>query len=140
MADLADAFFGTIALKNGLLTREELSQALSAQHRERRDGEDRTLGEICVELQLLTREQAEEVLWLQQKSEMVLEDTLYGQIAVRQGLVTEEQLAVALSHQRDSGYERRMGEILVALGYLDEKDVDVVLAAQERLQRRLDSA
>lgn len=139
MADLQDAFFGTIALKNDLISRDELSEALRVQQEEREEeGSDRTLGEICVELLFMTEEEVEQVLWLQQKSEMILEDTLYGRIAVKQGLVSDDQLETALERQRESGYEQRMGEILVELDYLTDEQVAQVLATQERLQQRLE--
>lgn len=134
MPDLADCFFGTIALKNRLLTREELSRCLEIQAAERRSGVSRTLGEICLEEQLLSEVDVAMVLKAQARSEVLLKDVLCGQIAVRNQLVTQPQLDEALRLQRKDGYRYRVGTYLIRLGYLTAQEVDAVLRAQARLR------
>ena len=51
---------------------------------------------------------------------------MLGQVLVRRGLVTDEQIEAALEHQRGSG--KRLGEALVDMGALDERDLVEALA------------
>ena len=53
-----------------------------------------------------------------------------GDMLVNRGLITEEQLSVALSHQQESGGSRRLGEVLVELRMLGERDFLEALAQQ----------
>ena len=135
MTSLADAFFGTIAYKNGLLTRDQLIEVVDEQDAEFQiHGAARTIGEICVEREYLTPQQVEDVLLAQEKSRILLEDTLYGKIAVRNDLVVDHQIEEALEIQRQDGYQRRIGQILVDRGYLSEQQVRAILRTQERLK------
>ncbi len=51
---------------------------------------------------------------------------MLGQLLVKRGLVTEEQIATALSMQSNSG--KRLGELLVDIGALDERSLVEALA------------
>ncbi|MGH7857188.1 MAG: hypothetical protein ACREQY_07620, partial [Candidatus Binatia bacterium] len=55
--------------------------------------------------------------------------TRIGEILVRAKLITRDQLATALQRQRDRG-SGRLGEHLVALGYVSESDLIQQLAKQ----------
>jgi len=58
---------------------------------------------------------------------------LLGDLLVnRYGLVTYDQLGQALAQQR--GTQQRLGEVLVAMGFLSERDLNMVLEDQ-RLHR-----
>ena len=69
-----------------------------------------------------------------------------GQLVVRSGLLTEEQLEIAVAKHLAGG--RRLGEILVELGFLDEQRLSTVLDEQwsrarpplETLRAKLESA
>lgn len=47
---------------------------------------------------------------------------LSGEIFVQQGVVTEEQLREALAKQKELGTQQPIGDLLVQMGYMSEKD------------------
>ena len=60
------------------------------------------------------------------------DEVLFGRIAVLMGLLREEQLSKALEAQADVPTDhRRMGEILVDMGYLTGSQVEEVLESQQ---------
>jgi twitching motility protein PilT len=66
---------------------------------------------------------------------MSQEGGLIGQIAVQSGLITREQLRVATREQcRRPG--RRLGEVLVDLGFIDDGALGGLLAAQARAEEQ----
>ena len=108
MAELADAFFGTICLKNELLNEEQLRLALRQQQEQLNGGTEQSpLGEILQTMGFLTAEEVQEVLDAQRKTEVLLEDSIYGDIAVANDLISVSQLSEALSIQRASNYSKR---------------------------------
>jgi hypothetical protein len=146
MTDLADRFFGVIALKNHVLTREQLVRALDVQQRRAAAnqgadggggagaGAGPTLGEVCRELGFLREDEVNAILWAQAKSEVLLEETLWGRIAVSNGLISDEQLRTALEEQKRRDYHVRLGEILVERGHIDRQQLQAVLKTQRRMQ------
>jgi len=60
------------------------------------------------------------------------EDLLLGRIALRNRFITEEQLKEALKVQAESSIRRRLGDILVELGYLKREQLALILRAQGR--------
>ncbi|MEQ9322039.1 MAG: ATPase, T2SS/T4P/T4SS family [Polyangiaceae bacterium] len=61
---------------------------------------------------------------------------LLGHLAVKKGLITREQLRMATLEQARHP-DKRIGEILIALGLLDEAQLESLLAAQRGLQSRM---
>ena len=57
-----------------------------------------------------------------------------GRLLVAGGYIMPQDLAFALEHQRHS--KERIGEILVSMGALDRKDLDIVLSMQKVLISR----
>jgi len=57
---------------------------------------------------------------------------LLGRIAVHHGLITMDQLAHATRVQAREGGARRLGEVLIGLGYLDEASLQRLLALQKK--------
>ncbi|RKY16719.1 MAG: hypothetical protein DRP63_04935, partial [Planctomycetota bacterium] len=66
------------------------------------------------------------------------EDLLFGRMALRAGFITEEQLREALREQEESPDYRRLGDILVELGYMSRGQVALVMRAQGRQLDRTD--
>jgi len=62
------------------------------------------------------------------RREIISKKQLFGQILLKRGLITDEQLRDALEAQKK--YGGVLGEILVKLGYLTERDVVVALIVQ----------
>lgn len=53
-----------------------------------------------------------------------------GNMLVCEGLISEEQLKQSLEAQRESKEERRLGAILVELGFLDQEALESMIASQ----------
>jgi len=60
------------------------------------------------------------------------EELLFGRMALRAGFITEEQLKEALRRQEESPVHRRLGDVLVELGYMTRGQVALVMRAQGR--------
>jgi hypothetical protein len=133
MRNLSDMFFGSIALKNKMLSREQLATALREQDARAGAGRAATLGAVCRELGLLTERDVNAIVWAQAKSEVMLEDTLLGKIAVRNKLIAAADLEAALAEQARRGAGARVGMILVEQGKLTRSDLEALLKTQRRL-------
>jgi hypothetical protein len=110
---------GALLVKEGLITRPALQEALVVQAR--MEGY-RPIGQILVERCLVTRTQLDLVLERYQKKRRL------GDVLVEAKALTEAQLTAALTHQR--GTDRRLGEVLVGLGLVGERRVREALSAQ----------
>ncbi len=132
--NLSDSFFGSIALKNKMLTRDQLTQALRVQWERTLDGVGPTLGEVCRLLGFLREDQVNAILWAQAKSEILLEDSLTGKICLKNRLLTRAQLEEALEDQRALDYTMRLGDLLCQKGLLDRQQLHAVLKAQDRMK------
>lgn len=53
-----------------------------------------------------------------------------GDLLADAGVITHEQLQAALEAQRAPGPRRRLGETLIQLGFVDERDIAITLAEQ----------
>ncbi len=60
------------------------------------------------------------------------DDLLFGRIALHYKLVTREQLVEAAQLQAREGHSRPLGEVLVAQGYLNARQLEQLLAAQRQ--------
>jgi len=61
-----------------------------------------------------------------------MEENLFGQILLNFNLITKEQLEKALDLQRRSQAPKRLGELLVEQGMIDEKSLKSILSVQKR--------
>jgi twitching motility protein PilT len=61
-----------------------------------------------------------------------MEENLFGTILLNFNLCTKEQLEKALEAQRRSNPPKRLGEVLVELGVLDDKSLKSILSVQRR--------
>ncbi len=65
--------------------------------------------------------------------ERLLRDNLLGAILVHRGLVTEEQLALGLQVQEREGGWRKLGDVLLDLGYVSQAGLNEALEVQRRM-------
>ncbi len=134
-----DLLIGNIALKEELITREQLYDCLVAQER----NPSKSLGAIMVSRGYLTNEDMQRVLELQKRAfEAPREDSaptqrsaVLGKILMERGLVTEYRLNECLRLQgRMSELGIRpvpqLGEIMIRRGYLDKEAVENALRFQ----------
>jgi len=59
------------------------------------------------------------------------QDILFGRIALHNGFVTEEQLKNALKVQYSEQKPRRLGEVLLELGYISSDQLQLILRSQD---------
>ena len=110
---------GELLVENGLLTEQQLLEALETQKKERK-----LLGEIIVGLGFTTRENLDATLARQYGSKL-------GEILIGKGLISFEQLQQALDEQKNS--PKSLGEVLIDKGYVTEADLMDGLAKQYNL-------
>lgn len=115
---------GEKMVRNGLLTGSQLTEALNYQ--EENGGR---LGNIVVALGFATHDQIERFFQENQAPTKVM----LGDRLLADGVITKDQLQDALDLQRGSG--GKLGEILVALRYLTDKQLNDSLATQMSMGR-----
>ncbi len=98
---------GDQLVQDGRLTSAQLKQALVLQ-----DKEDLRLGDAIVKLGFLTQKEISDFIAGQGRPKRV------GDMLVEQGIITDQQLARAIEEQKKS--DKRLGEILVELGFVPE--------------------
>ncbi|MBI2930530.1 MAG: hypothetical protein HYY16_02670 [Planctomycetes bacterium] len=136
----ADALFGQIALKLGIITRKQLEEALAVQ---RTSNQHKPLGLILMDLKYVSERDLERIIEAQKaiasqaesRAKAVREDTLFGKVAIRLGLCSEEQLAECLVMQEQLPKDRfmRLGDIMVIKGVLTVDQVRKILDTQRGL-------
>ncbi len=137
--ETGDLLIGKIALRAGLITREQLYDCLVAQER----NPSKTLGSIMVSRGHLKQEDVEKLLELQRKAfEGATGDeaqsrlhALFGQLLIEKGLATEYQVNEGLRLQgrlTELGIKPvpPLGEILMQRGYLNRDAVETALQLQ----------
>jgi len=113
--------FGDALLELGLITTEQLAEAL-----ERQKLGKFPLGQIMVHHQMMVSSQVEDVLSYQKSPSG--QGVSFGESAIRLGFVTTAQRDEAVAYQKTS--QGVLGEMLVKLGYLSEAQRTQVLQYQ----------
>src|SRR5215467_10142969 len=109
----ADSLFGQIALKLGIISKQQLHEALELQ---RFAKVQKPLGVLLMELKYVTQADLDKILKAQEellqaassRQKAVREDNLFGKVAIRLAFCTEEQLAECLALQEQLPRERFM--------------------------------
>ncbi len=130
---------GKIALREALVTREQLFDCLQAQER----NPSKSLGSILVSRGYLKQEDVDRLLQLQKRAFDTLQEgspanrrnALFGKILVDRGLATEYQVNECLRLQgrmAELGIQPvpQLGEILLRRGYVDREGVETALQLQ----------
>ena len=132
-----DLLLGRIAVREGLLTREQLYDCLTAQER----NPARKIGQVMVARGYLKQADVERILEIQQRAlgeVPASRGSLLGRILIERGLATEFQVNECLRMQGrliDLGITPlpRLGEILVKRGYIKRDAVETALQFQNLL-------
>jgi hypothetical protein len=127
---------GQIALKEGLVTREQLEECVGLQA----DGRGRSLGTILLEKRYLTPAQLAEITRRQNAGfEAIAADPsrggLFGQLAMRHGYLSAAQLSECLREQEklsQGGSSLRLGQLLIRKQYLSSAHFLEVLRLQNQ--------
>ncbi|HLY76053.1 MAG TPA: hypothetical protein VKU80_18185, partial [Planctomycetota bacterium] len=132
-----DLLFGKIAVRLKFCTAGEVEKgfALQAQSPDRLP-----LGQILVGEGLITPEQHSEILTIQRRNtsdiepvqEASKESIFLGKLAVRERLMTEQNVNSCLRIQALEAERRSLGTIMVEQGYLSPKQLNVLLALQQK--------
>ncbi len=132
MVSIRDSLFGTLAVRAGFVTKEEVEECLAAQESYRgKGGRVPRLGELLAQQDRMTTDQVRSVL----KGQHAAEQGLFGETAVRLAFTTREQVRECLDAQR-SGRPGKLGQILAEMRHLTPAQVHAVLEAQgKRLVR-----
>src|SRR5262245_56978720 len=116
---------GELLRQAGLLTAEQVTQVLTAQHTRRPAV---PFGQLCLELGLMSAAQLGHVL-SQQGRRLFL-----GEWLTLTGLITPDQLRAALRQQRLQGRQKQaLGALLIAQGWLDDPTLQQALTQQAQL-------
>jgi len=136
----ADSLFGQIALKLGIISKQQLGEALELQ---RFAKAQKPLGVLLMELKFVTQADLQKIVKHQEdillaassRQKAVREDNLFGKVAIRMECCTEEQLAECLALQEQLPKERfmRLGDIMVIKGYLTVEHVKKISDTQRGL-------
>lgn len=106
---------GNTLVRDGILTQDQLSKAKKIKEHL---GGQKTLNEVLIEMNWVSSPRLEDAVRRQKKK------MLTGEILIARGLVTPDDVAAALESQRKSGPRaRRIGEVLVELGLIEERHV-----------------
>lgn len=125
---------GNILLDGGFVEPEALKAALEEQIKS-----EKLLGDILVDMGLLDRAELDAVLWVQRDFSNVQDALLaaagirkmLGELLLSARIITPEQLAKALDEQKKTG--EKLGEVLVRLGYITQRQLDITLSFQSQM-------
>ena len=131
MEDLRSSLFGSVAVRAGLCTREQVGECLGLQEQYREAGKRvPRLGELLASRGYLSVEQVKAIL----TGEVTEPGKRFGEICATLRFCTVEQVKDALEEQSrlDSLEEghKRLGEILLKKGYLKSEQLPPILQAQ----------
>lgn len=110
-----------ILLDKGLITPEQLTQALQYQCRLPK-GQEMSLAEVLVALEYVSEEDIRVALG----EKPVVEDVLLQQL-IKDGVIEQSQLEEALKNRESSGEAKRMGTVLLEMGYTTKEMIEAAL-------------
>ncbi|PIQ23760.1 hypothetical protein COW36_20490 [bacterium (Candidatus Blackallbacteria) CG17_big_fil_post_rev_8_21_14_2_50_48_46] len=117
---------GEQLLESGLLTQNQLEQALSMQ----KQNPERLLGQILVESGFLTQAEFETFM----QARIGIQQPL-GELLIQKNLIQREQLNQALSIQMQTGPAGKpLGQLLVDMGAISKQALDEIIKQQARDQ------
>lgn len=120
MLDTRGLVIGELAVRDRLITREQLEDVVALQSK---GGFSQPLGSLMLERKLLSKEQLDNLLKRQKEALLEYEKALsvsglFGRIAIEVGMITEKQLAEAIRRQLALDFEgkhTKIGQILLAM-------------------------
>jgi len=133
----SDLLFGKLAVGMWFCTQEGIEACLLVQAA----SPDRLpLGRVLINEGHITEAQHSQILAAQRKNLNAIdpllkrqrESILFGKLAVREGLLTAAQVNECLQQQATQGDTRSLGEIMVSKSMLSFKQVQALLAKQEK--------
>ncbi len=130
MEEVRANLLGTLAVKSGLATREQVDECLGIQQEARTiGGTVPRLGEVMAEKGYLSQDQVDAIL----RGDFAEPGKRFGKLCAQMRFSTSEQVVEALGEQdrlRAQGTVRRIGSIMVERGLLKAHQLPAVLSAQ----------
>lgn len=124
LTDLDDnRIVGELLISRGLVTRDQVASALFIQE----EKPHLRIGEILLSMGILTIEQLDRILREHLSTQFI------GSLLLSNGFINQEQLSSAMAVQDQTG--RRLGEILVELGFVTDYQLRTLLDKQRMLRR-----
>jgi hypothetical protein len=138
-----EKFFAAIAIKNGLVTLEQIKTAFKKQSRIFKTSSSvRLIGDILADDDVLDKTYRDAILSRQNRLEIKDEDVQFGTIAVKEGYVSQESVDQALELQLKEFEQKKqitlLGDILVAAGDLTNEQLRSILKRQRELKALLE--
>jgi len=128
---------GLLAVKNLLVTKEELQKALKQCVREPKL--NTALSNYFLSHKLISAQNIERLVRAAKALEMRKKECKFGVIAIRKGFLNQSVLKLALEEQEEDIKGKRrprmVGDMLVEAGMLTEKQRDYILKSQNRLRQ-----
>jgi type II secretory ATPase GspE/PulE/Tfp pilus assembly ATPase PilB-like protein len=113
-------WIGELLIRQGLLTREQLEQALAV-HIEEKKLQSMPIGQIMVKKGILSESSVNQILNHPQNREKV------GELAIKKGFLTHVQLEGCLKKKMP---DQLLGQVLIEEGFLTPEDLEVLLRDQ----------
>ncbi len=133
---------GILAVKNHLITKEELQDALS--HCSGAGNLGLALKDYFLSEEKISAQNMERLLRAAKAIELRQQEFQFGAVAVRKGFINQSVLDLVLEEQgndiRNKRKIRRIGDMLIEAGMLTEKQKDYILKLQERVREEVKKA
>jgi len=120
MLDTRGLVIGELAVREKLITRDQLEDVVALQEKSKFS---QPLGALMLEKKLLSKPQLDSLLRRQKQALADYEKTvsvsgLFGRIAIERGYITEHELAAAIRHQLEldgQGKRHKIGQLLIRM-------------------------
>ena len=134
-----DRSFAALALKNKLVTLEQIKLAFQKQAEHfKKSKEIIVIGDILQKLGIMTSAYRDAILSRQQRLDTKYKDTSFGAVAIKMGLATRDQIDDALAIQQNlfsiTNKLQLLGNILVDNNVLTESQTRQILSHQKKLK------
>lgn len=130
---------GLLAVKNLLITKEELQKALS--HCSGEDNLDLALKEYFLSKEIISAQNMERLLRASKKIDLRQKEFKFGAVAIRKGFINQSVLRLVLEEQENDIKNKRkvrlIGDMLVEAGMMTEKQRDYILKLQDRVREEV---
>jgi hypothetical protein len=138
-----EKYFAAIAIKNGLVSLDQIKTAFKKQsHIYRTSSSVKLIGDILADEDILDKTYRDAILSRQNRLEIKDEDVQFGTIAVREGYASQESVDQALEIQLKEFEQKKqitlLGDILVASGDLTNEQLQSILKRQRELKALLE--
>jgi hypothetical protein len=129
---------GSVLIKERLITPVQLDQALARQHELKARGQVAAIGQVLIEMGAVDENQIRIALRIQQEIAVLrCESDKLGIQLLEANVINPTQLQVALADHRATGM--RLGEALVARGYINEQQLEHFLRLQVKRKMMMEA-